>query len=189
MDNNSETNNDKIINIIGTGQRYQIKNAMRLPKIVVPLKPVMDMKEQDSPFLSKYNLLENQTELLKNVKHNSLPPIHSNFLDKQIKKKLSSYKQQDTLKKRYDIDNFVKMTNILHMMEESDLKCHYCLDKMFLLYEMAREKKQWTLDRIDNDIGHTSTNIVLACLECNLKRRRTRKEAYLFTKNLCLHKI
>ena len=37
MDNNTEKN-DKIINITGTGQRYQMKNAMRLPKIVVPLK-------------------------------------------------------------------------------------------------------------------------------------------------------
>ena len=188
MDNNTEKN-DKIINITGTGQRYQMKNAMRLPKIVVPLKCMIEMNKQDSSFLSKYNLLENQEELFYNKKNEYLPPVHSNFIDTQIKKKLSSYKQQDILKKRYDIDNFVKIETIFQMIEECHLVCHYCSDKMFLLYEYAREKKQWTLDRIDNDIGHISTNIVLACLECNLKRRRIRKEAYQFTKNLCLHKI
>jgi hypothetical protein len=46
--------------------------------------------------------------------------------------------------------------------------------------------KQWSLDRINNDIGHNSGNLVVACLECNLKRRRTNKDAFLFTKNLTI---
>ena len=28
---------------------------------------------------------------------------------------------------------------------------------------------QWTLDRIDNNIGHSKENVVICCLKCNLK--------------------
>ena len=55
---------------------------------------------------------------------------------------------------------------------------------MYLLYEFVREMKQWSLDRINNDIGHNKNNLVIACLECNLKRRRTNKDLFMFTKNL-----
>jgi hypothetical protein len=186
---NENIDNEKVIQIIGTGQRYQMKKVLKLPKLILPLKPVMEMKKNntDDSFFSKYNLLENQRELLETYRN--LPPIKSHFIDRQIRKKLSSYKQQDMLKNRYDNEHFVDIDSILQMMKECQLKCHYCSDITYLLYEFVREKKQWTLDRIDNDIGHISTNIVIACLECNLKRRRIRKDAFQFTKNLDLRKI
>jgi hypothetical protein len=43
---------------------------------------------------------------------------------------------------------------------------------------------QWSVDRIDNDFGHNIDNFHLACLECNLKRRRRTDEKFLFTKQL-----
>jgi hypothetical protein len=55
---------------------------------------------------------------------------------------------------------------------------------MSLLYEFVREEKQWTVDRIDNDLGHNNDNFVLACLKCNLKRRRQNMKDFLFTKQL-----
>ena len=59
---------------------------------------------------------------------------------------------------------------------------------MYILYEKTREQKQWTLDRINNDIGHNTDNVVISCLECNLKRRKTNQSAFLFTKQLNLVK-
>ena len=55
---------------------------------------------------------------------------------------------------------------------------------MCILYEVSRELKQWTLDRIDNDKGHNNDNYHLACLDCNLKRRRQTDVKFLFTKQL-----
>jgi hypothetical protein len=59
---------------------------------------------------------------------------------------------------------------------------------MFLLYEIVRELKQWTLDRIDNNNGHNSDNVVICCLECNLKRRKMSQEKFIFQKNLIIVK-
>jgi len=69
-------------------------------------------------------------------------------------------------------------------MLKCQLKCRYCDVEMNLLYDISREKKQWTIDRINNDLGHILNNFHLACLECNLKRRRRTDEKYLFTKKL-----
>jgi hypothetical protein len=55
---------------------------------------------------------------------------------------------------------------------------------MNVLYDISREMRQWSVDRIDNDKGHNINNYHLACLECNLKRRRRTDEKFLFTKQL-----
>ena len=84
----------------------------------------------------------------------------------------------------YNNETFISFKEIINKMEKENLQCNYCHQIMCLLYEYCREPKQWTLDRIDNDKGHDNDNILLSCLECNLKRRRIKKESFEFTKNL-----
>ncbi len=69
-------------------------------------------------------------------------------------------------------------------MIECELKCRYCKKEMSVLYDISREMTQWSVDRIDNDQGHNINNFHLACLDCNLKRRRRTDEKFLFTKQL-----
>ena len=45
---------------------------------------------------------------------------------------------------------------------------------------------QWTLDRIDNNLGHNVGNLVISCLNCNLKRRRINKNSFMMTKNMTI---
>ena len=40
------------------------------------------------------------------------------------------------------------------------LKCFYCKCNLSLLYQDVRQNDQWTLDRIDNTLGHNYNNIV-----------------------------
>jgi hypothetical protein len=101
-----------------------------------------------------------------------------------IKTKISGYKQQDIIKKKLDETQFVDLKEVIQLLHDSNLLCHYCSNDIYILYEIVREMKQWTLDRIDNDIGHNKKNLVIACLECNLKRKRTNKDKFMFTKNM-----
>ena len=111
---------------------------------------------------------------------------YSAMMVSHIKDKISGYKQQDILKKKLNETNFVTYINVINLLKECELKCHYCSQPVYLLYERVREMKQWSLDRIDNNIGHNTGNLLIACLECNLKRRRTNKDAFMFTKNLVI---
>ncbi len=111
------------------------------------------------------------------------------LFNSHIKSKICSYRQQDVLKKKLDMNNFVTFEEVIQLLVDSTLKCHYCSQEVFILYEKVRESKQWSLDRVNNDIGHNKGNLVIACLECNLKRRRTNKDAFMFTKNMVIIKM
>lgn len=103
-----------------------------------------------------------------------------------LKNKLSSYKQQDLLKKKYNLSTFVTYEQTLQLLVESNLLCHYCHKEIYILYKRVREMSQWSLDRIDNDIGHDFGNLVISCLKCNLKRRRINKNSFMFTRNMII---
>lgn len=47
---------------------------------------------------------------------------------------------------------------------------------------------RWSLERINNTLGHYQNNCVLACLGCNLKRRTKNHKSFKFTENLNLVK-
>ena len=109
-------------------------------------------------------------------------------LSKCIKQKLNSYKSQDTKKNKLD-SKFISYDEIIEKLVVSKLKCHYCYKDTLMMYENKREPLQWTLDRINNDIGHSNDNTVICCLECNLQRRCKNSEKFKFTKQLQIKKI
>ena len=107
----------------------------------------------------------------------------------QINRKIYGYKQQDIIKKLLNEKEFITFESVINKMIDCELKCYYCSCEMNVLYDISREMTQWTVDRIDNDLGHNLTNYYLACLECNLKRRRRSDDKFLFTKQMKLVKL
>ena len=105
------------------------------------------------------------------------------FVKKEVERKLSGYKNQD-VKKRKLSDKLISYEECLEKLVISKLKCYYCKIDCLLTYENVREQSQWTLDRIDNSIGHEKDNVVICCLKCNLKRRTTDDEKFKFTKQM-----
>ena len=124
--------------------------------------------------------------MIKDILNNNFNSFNevSKIAIQEINKKIYGYKQQDVLKKRFEENNFLTFESVINKMIECELKCRYCQNEMNVLYDISREMKQWSVDRIDNDIGHNIDNFHLACLDCNLKRRRRTDEKYLFTKQL-----
>lgn len=132
-----------------------------------------------------------QIQMIKDIYSN-----HYNYNDEvskiaiqQLNRKIYGYKQQDIIKKHFNDKEFITFQSVINKMIECELKCYYCSTEMSVLYDISREMKQWTVDRIDNDVGHNLSNYYLSCLECNLKRRRRSDDKFLFTKKMKLVKL
>ena len=115
---------------------------------------------------------------LDDVSHNE------KMITKFIKSKLNSYKQQDLKNNIYGEKFFIKEDKVVEMLVKCKLRCFYCSNEIFLIYKEIKNKYQWTLDRINNDMGHNNDNVVISCLDCNLKRRNQNINKFLFTKKL-----
>ena len=161
---------NKKINIVGTNNRYMIKKVLKEPDV----KRVKNLDLPDDL---------NQLDLINN---NQNPNVQ--LIIREINKKISGYKQQDIKKNLYEKEKFITFDSIIKNMRETELKCRYCKSEMYVLYDKIRDGNQWSVDRVDNDVGHNIDNFHLACLTCNLKRRRTSDDKFLFTKQLSIIK-
>jgi hypothetical protein len=177
-DNDSEK---KIIITELTNGSKQIKKKEKEKKMRVETK-TWGLNNDDLSFETQLHLLK--IIFNKEISSEKIINKHIAMIVSHIKAKISSYKQQDILKNKLNDSDFVSLNDVIELLFESQMKCHYCSCETYLLYEVVRENKQWSLDRINNEIGHNRNNLLIACLECNLKRRRTNKDAFFFTKNL-----
>ena len=101
-----------------------------------------------------------------------------------LKRKLNGYKSQDVKKNRFDENKFIKYDELLEKLVISKLLCRYCRCKCCLISKKKRDLNQWTLDRIDNNVGHFTQNVVMSCLNCNLQKRRRCDEHFKFAKQM-----
>jgi hypothetical protein len=178
----SEKTNEKKIQISGTVTRYQMKKVIKKPE------DVKERKTMDQVSLEMFSW-ENQLLLLNMLSRKTNDDPSVILVKKQILSKLNNYKQQDVIKKVYDERKLIHLDQVIGKLQESGLKCLYCKEEVYLLYKLVREMKQWTLDRIDNDIGHFHDNVVISCLDCNLKRRKKSSNAFLFTKQMNIVRV
>ena len=96
----------------------------------------------------------------------------------EIKKKINGYISQDKKKvanpkRRYVHNEEDELTFdiVLEKLMLTKLICFYCRTYVVVIYKDKLDKRQWTLDRIDNTVQHSGANCVISCLECNMKRR------------------
>jgi hypothetical protein len=185
MENNIEEHKRKCVTINGKSNVYKY------------LKANFD-EEQD-----KYNIrngMENIDECLldHNLQKNIINNIFIgsttdnkdyNLIKRELEKKIAGYKKQDIDKKIFDNKLLISFDDLLQKLISSKLKCYYCCDNVYVLYKNVREQKQWTLDRINNDLCHSNENTLIACLNCNLRRRLTDMEKFDFTKKLRISKV
>lgn len=180
----------KIVPINGTNNRYLMKKVMGIPKLHKrrEICKTWDFTDKELSFNSQLNCIN---ELyFNNISSNQIidnQKLSSTIL-KQIKLKINCYKRQDIQKKIYIESELVNEKDVILKLSECKLECYYCKCKVNILYDKTREASQWTIDRINNDIGHNKNNFHIACLKCNLERRKLNDEKFKFTKQLIIKK-
>ena len=146
--------------------------------IIIKAKPSTNKKDIDD------DLLTLSPPLVLNKLYLKIPFKGSQKAKQLLHRKLSSYGKQDKKKARYNKEEMVNYEQLLEKMVVSKMKCHYCRRAILLFYISMREPLQWTLDRIDNSLGHYHNNVVIACLKCNLERRRRDDKKFLLGKQM-----
>lgn len=126
----------------------------------------------------------NEVELIKNLKSEKQMNNIQKIVQKNIVTKIQGYKNQDQKKKIYNEELFVNIDYVINLLDESKLLCNYCKKTTNLLYENVKQPNQWSLDRLDNKIGHNKGNVVISCLSCNIKRKTMHFKRFEFTKQL-----
>jgi hypothetical protein len=154
-----------------------------MKKIKINIDENKEKKEKNEILQDKYYNISNQ------ISYVNMCYLDNDFTEKKtvikdLKKKLSGYRNQDTKKKRYDSEKFIKIDELLEKLVIAKMHCYYCKKQCVLFYKEKRNMDQWTLDRVDNDIGHYGNNVVISCLGCNLQKRRRGKEHFKFAKQM-----
>ena len=167
MDTHNEDGSKKII-FNGTNTKYQMKKVSGLQ----PIAPKVRVGWTDDLSLNPLDQLH--LLVTKDVK--------------EIAIKLNGYRNQDSLKNRLDLETFITVQQTIDLLVQSNLTCFYCKCFTPILYKNVRDGNQWSLDRIDNDKGHSHDNVVISCLQCNLRRKTMHPERYVFTKKLVITK-
>jgi hypothetical protein len=176
----------KKIIISGTNNKYQINKLIKPRNFDIEAKKRLESEKWN--FDESYYAYFNQLKLIEHISNNTLNEVEK-IAVQEINKKISGYKQQDKLKKLYDENKFLTYETVIQKLLECQLKCYYCKAELKVLYDISRQMTQWSVDRIDNDKGHNNDNFHIACLECNLKRRRRTDDKFLFTKQMKLVKV
>jgi 5-methylcytosine-specific restriction endonuclease McrA len=108
---------------------------------------------------------------------------------REIDTKRKAYIYQDKHHNIYDPRFSITTDRIVELLVAADLLCHYCREICQVAYKEAMCRRQWTLDRIDNNYGHNDANVVIACLDCNLKRGTMDAERFRQGKQFTFRKM
>jgi len=170
----------KSISIKGKRNTDKI-NSMNNPDIIHERTAI---KKWPPEILALYESHDEQVNVVNKIYMDVMPLVNREIFIKEIVKKIDGYKRQDIEKKLYEPDKFIDMEEVLSKLTACKISCHYCKKNCYILYNEVLSKTQWTIDRIDNDYGHNKDNIVIACLDCNVRRGTMNSERFKLGKQL-----
>jgi len=164
----------KTISFTGVNTKYQIKKIVQGPT----------QPKTRSKWVEPEHGISQETQLL------AIADLSNNpFYLKEMTNKLTGYGHQDALKNHYDEAAFITFPQIIELLTTCGLTCFYCKQFTPVLYKNVRDPTQWSLDRINNDIGHHYGNVVISCLKCNLQKKRMSSSAFAMSKQMILTRI
>ena len=172
----------KKIDIIGKRNQDRMKQKID-PNATIEKKTIKNNKIIDDKYYNP-EIITTKKKSSKDDKNDTLQ-----YIVREIENKRKAYIYQDKLHSIYDDRYTISLEQIITLLQDSELFCHYCRENCLLTYKEVMCRKQWTLDRIDNDYGHNHTNVVIACLDCNLKRGNMDSERFRMGKQFTFQKL
>ena len=132
--------------------------------------------------------IQNHKAYLHNIVYN-IDHSYNTIIKRQIKQKFYSSKSQDKIKNKYDETQHITLEELLSKLYDCNLKCYYCDCDLKIIYKGKGEKNQWSLERLDNNVGHYGSNTCISCLECNLTRNTGNYEYFKMGKQMKIKKV
>ena len=164
----------KTILFTGVNTKYQIKKIVQGPA----------EKKTRRKWVEPEDGVSQETQLI------AIADLSNNSLySREISNKLTGYRHQDALKNHYDETLFISSNQAIELLTSCGLTCFYCKQFTPILYKNVRDPSQWSLDRINNDIGHHYGNVVISCLKCNLQKKRMSSSAFAMSKQMILTRV
>jgi hypothetical protein len=81
-----------------------------------------------------------------------------------IQKKVRRHKEEDLSKGR---ENDINYDYVINLLQSQDYKCNKCNILVKLSWNDKYDEQQFSINRINNDIGHMKGNVEITCLYCN----------------------
>lgn len=158
------------------------------------------IEEKNTNNIKRVSIDTYDTNIMNSTYHKQQNDINRIYLDdktfegyeiyiKELQNKIRGYKYQDKKHGEMITKQSINLMDTIEMLFHSKLRCYYCRHRIFILYNNKYDDYQWTLDRIDNTIGHNKENCVVSCLKCNLMKKRMDKDKFKFTKQLKIEKL
>ena len=105
------------------------------------------------------------------VKLSGLAEVKDADLRSRIERKIDGHRKADSDKeRRYHPSEYVDTETVLRLLREQGGCCSHCNEEVLLQWKEAagtRDTRQFSIDRINNNVAHTKNNVVVSCLRCN----------------------
>jgi hypothetical protein len=88
-----------------------------------------------------------------------------------LRRKLYEYRKQDRENGCHDRRTAISAEETVQLVAKAKGKCHHCKRVVSFVKNPKMRDDGFSLDRKNNEIGHTRANSVVSCLKCNVKRR------------------
>ena len=95
-----------------------------------------------------------------------------------IRNIIGNSRSKDRKYNRYDEDNHIDKEFVQKLIDENEyLRCCYA-DCQVEMQFLTHTNDLCTIERINNDVGHTKDNCCLCCLHCNIRRKSNHPDLY-----------
>jgi hypothetical protein len=88
-----------------------------------------------------------------------------------LRRKLYEYRKQDRENGCHNRKTAISAEETVQLVAKANGKCAHCKRVVSFVKNGAMRGDGFSLDRKNNEIGHTRENCVVSCLKCNVKRR------------------